>query len=99
MIKVGKGLHFMYLEMTKFVQVQKVASFLLSQEKFFSTAELSYAKVLLKWIPYDEHNIDSTCFFDFLRSKKLKAHKQHAQFVVDVFEECGAHYAKFLSFW
>ena len=82
--------------MTKFVKVQKVASFLLSQERWLSTAELSYAKILLKWIPYDEIEVDSTLFFDHLRSKKLKAHKQHAQFVVDVFEECGAHYAKFL---
>ena len=36
------------IEMTRSVRVDSVAKFLLDQETFSSTAELAYAKVLLK---------------------------------------------------
>ena len=84
--------------MTGRVATAKVAEFLLSQEKFFSTAELSYGKALMKWLPYEKRDFETTDYFEHLRNRKLKAHKQHAQFTLDVFEECGARYQNVSSF-
>ena len=79
-------------EMTGRVSTAVVANFLLSQEKFFSTSELSYAKALMKWLPYEKTEFDSAEYFEHLRQRQLKAHRQHALFTLDIFEECGAHY-------
>ena len=78
--------------MTGRISTATVAEFLLAQESFFSTAELSYAKALMKWLPYESTEFETAEYFQYLRDRKLKAHKQHAQFTLDVFEECGAHY-------
>ena len=78
--------------MTRWVNVERVAQFLLRQEKFFSASELSYAKVLLRWLPYDLEYADPDLFFEHLRKKQLKAHRQHAAFVLDIFRELGVNY-------
>ena len=83
--------------MTREVRVASVSKFLLDQEKFLSKAEISYAKVLMKWLPYDKIYVNPDHFFDHLRAKNLKAHKQHASFVLDIFESCGTSYRKVTS--
>ena len=78
--------------MTGRVSTAEVSKFLLTHEQFFSTAELSYAKALMKWLPYEKSDFPTVEYFEYLRNRMLKAHKQHAQFALDVFEECGVHY-------
>ena len=80
--------------MTGIVWTADISEFLLKQEQFFSTAELSYARSLLNWVPYEKSCFDGKEYIEYLRSKQLKAHKQHAGFALDVFEECGAHYSQ-----
>ena len=84
----------MNLEMTGVVETARISGFLLSQEKHFSSAELSYAKSLMKWLPYERKFIGAEEYFVFLRTKQLKAHKQHAQFAIEIFSECGVQYSE-----
>ena len=78
--------------MTAEVNVQRVAEFLLSQERFFSKLELNFAKNLMRWLPYRQNKVNSKIYLDELRQKKLKAHRQQALFIIDIFEACGAVY-------
>ena len=80
--------------MTGMIETARVSEFLLTQEKHFSSAELSYAKSLMRWLPYERKFIGAEEYFDFLRSKKLKAHKQHANFAIEIFSECGMQYSE-----
>jgi len=81
--------------MTQIVKVQMVAKFLLSQEQFFTKGELVFARNLIKWLPYEQTSIEPSQYFEYLRSKRLKNHKQEAKFCVDIFEHCGVTYIEF----
>ena len=79
--------------MTHRVEVQQVARFLLGQEKYLSKMELTFAKAIMNWLPYQQVAVDSEEYLRVLRAKGLKSHRQHALFAIDVFEFCGAQYA------
>ena len=86
-------IHLHFSEMTYRVKVQEVAQFLLRQEKFFSKMELTFAKAIMHWLPYEQLVVNSEDYLAVLRTKSLKSHRQHALFAIDVFELCGAQYA------
>ena len=80
------------LEMTHRIEVQRVAQFLLGQEKFLSKMECTFAKAIMVWLPYSEKTTSSEDYLLELRAKDLRSHRQHALFAMDVFEACGAEY-------
>ena len=83
----------LFLEMTHSVEVQNVARFLLVQEKFLNKMELTFAKSIMVWLPYNKQNVNSEGYLVALRAKELRSHRQHALFAIDLFEACGAEYA------
>jgi len=78
--------------MTHKLETTTVAQYLLTQERFFTKAELSQAKKLMKWLDYSTKMFKSTQYLDFLRSQNLKTHKISAQFALEVFVACGDVY-------
>ena len=83
----------MILEMTDTViRSKKLRHVILEHEKYLNPSEISMAKSILKWLPYDQKWVDTLKFFNHLRARDLKSHKVHARFAITVFELVGASY-------
>ena len=67
---------------------------ILDHEKYFNASEISMAKAILDWVPYERKVADTLLFFDHLRQRNLKSHKVHARFALTIFEMVGARYSE-----
>ena len=86
---------FMLVEMTgSWAKTKSIRTMILNQEKYFNSSEISMAKAILSWLPYEKCNVDTVCFFEELRARNLKSHKVHARFALTIFEMVGATYSK-----
>ena len=74
------------------LRTKKIRRTLLSHEQYFNKSEISMAKAILDWLPYEERSADTIDFFVCLRARNLKSHKVHARFAVTVFNMMGANY-------
>ena len=76
------------------IKSKRLRHAILNHEKYFNASEVSMAKNILKWLPYDHKWVDSVLFFKALRSRDLKSHKVHARFAITIFEMVGAQYSQ-----
>ena len=74
------------------VKTKVLRKMLLDHEKYFNASEISMAKTILNWLPYQNKTAETLDFFDTLRLRDLKSHKVHARFALTIFDMVGARY-------
>ena len=74
------------------IRSRRLRDVILYNEKYLNPSEVSMAKSILSWLPYEQKKTDSLDFFVQLRARELKSHKVHARFAMTMFEMAGAHY-------
>ena len=80
--------------MTTRVKTRKLRNVILNHELYFNPSEVSMAKSILDWLPYEDKTADTLSYFKKLRRRQLKSHKVHARFALTIFEMAGMTYSQ-----